>query len=240
MHMNGEQEGKLKALLERHAQSMPLGDAVYHALREAITTNVLAESERISGYSLATKLKASRTPIREALRRLESERLVTAVSGAGFVVTRMTVEDIEEIYTLRVALEGCAASLAARYRTPGDLMFMESLHQAFLEAANTGDVRALAQLNTRFHDAICSAAKSVRLREMVRLLQESVRRLGPTTLESPERIRQSVAEHGDLLAAIRDGDPVRAETRARVHMEHAHEARLRQCHGSLEPRLQAG
>lgn len=236
--MNHDEDGRLATLLAKHVQSKPLGDAVYDTLREAITTGVLRESERISGNSLAATLRASRTPIREALRRLESERLVAAVPG-GFVVTRLMPEDIEEIYTLRVALEGCAASLAARYRTPSDLMLLETIHQAFCEAEQAGDVQTLARLNTRFHDAIGAAAKSGRLSEMVRLLQESVRRLGRTTLESAERRQQSLVEHGQLLAAIRDGDAQRAEAVARAHMEHAHEARLVQYHIILS-RPQAG
>jgi DNA-binding GntR family transcriptional regulator len=107
---------------------------------------------------------------------------------------------------------------------------LQAVHQAFIEAVDGGDPDAIAHLNSRFHDAVLHAAKSSRLTQFVVLLQQSVRRLGPTTLASPERARQSVEEHEALLAAIRDEDNVKAEAIARQHMEHARTERLNQYH----------
>lgn len=224
-----EQQDRLRALLAEYIDTLPLGDAVYSALCRAVITNVLPQGTRLSGVSLAGILGVSRTPVRDALRRLESERLVSS-AGSGSIVISLSIEDIDEIYTLRVALEGCAASLAARHRTRADLSLLEAVHQAFAEAVEAGDPEQIAHLNSRFHDAVIHAAKSSRLAEFVLLLQQSVRRLGSTTLTSSKRAQQSVAEHAVLLAAIRDEDSVTAEVIARQHMEEARIERLQQYH----------
>lgn len=224
------QQDQIRDLLVENVDRLPLGDAVYSALRQAIITNVLPQSTRLSGVSLARILGVSRTPVRDALRRLESERLVVSSAGSGFIVIPLSIEDIDEIYTLRVALEGCAAALAARHRTLADLSLMEAVHKAFTGAVEDGDPDEIARLNTRFHDALMHAAKSSRLAQFVVLLQQSVRRLGPTTLASPDRARRSVEDHEAMLAAIRDEDSVHAEAIARQHMEDARLERLRQYH----------
>lgn len=224
------QRDRLRELLAQNDAGAPLGDAVYAALRQAIITNLLPQSTRLSGVSLAAVLGVSRTPVRDALRRLENERLVEMTAGSGFIVVPLSIEDIDEIYMLRVALEGCAASLAARHRTQADLSLLEAVHQAFTEAVERGDPEAIAHLNSRFHDAMIGAAKSRRLAQFVQLLQQSVRRLGPTTLTSRERAQQSVEEHEAMLAAVRDGDSARADTIARLHMEEARAERLKQYH----------
>jgi DNA-binding GntR family transcriptional regulator len=224
-----EQQGRLQELLAEYIDRLPLGDAVYSALCKAVITNVLPQGTRLSGVSLAGVLGVSRTPVRDALRRLESERLVSS-AGSGSVVIPLGIEDIDEIYTLRVALEGCAASLAARHRTRADLSLLEAVHQAFAEAVVDGDPEQIAHLNARFHDAVLHAAKSSRLAQFVVLLQQSVRRLGSTTLTSSQRAQQSVEEHAALLAAIRNEDSAAAEAIARQHMEEARIERLEQYH----------
>lgn len=228
--LDEHQESKLAELLAAQPVHLSLGDSVYLALREAIVTNILPQSVRLSGASLAHLFGVSRTPVRDALRRLESERLVKATTGSGFLVVPLTLQDIDEIYTLRAALEGCTASLAARHRTSTDLFLLEGLHRAFVDAASRRDINDLACLNARFHDTICQAAKSERLTEFVTLLQQSVRRLGPTTLAAPGRAIESVREHQQMLDAIRGGDAERAEAVAREHMERAWQHRLQQYH----------
>lgn len=222
------QQDRLRQLLAEAGDHLPLGDAVYSALNQAIITNVLPQSTRLSGVSLAGILGVSRTPVRDALRRLESERLVVSSAGSGFIVVALSIEDIDEIYTLRAALEGCTASLAARHRTPVDLSLLEAVHEAFTKAVEDDDAEVIAHLNARFHDALINAAKSGRLAQFVVLLQQSVRRLGPTTLTSHERARQSVDEHAAVLAAIWEQNSVLAEEIARQHMEGARIERLKQ------------
>ncbi|HZS93416.1 MAG TPA: GntR family transcriptional regulator [Chloroflexota bacterium] len=207
---------------------MPLGDAVYSALRDAITANIVPQATRLSGASLAASLGISRTPLRDALRRLEAEHLVASSPGSGFVVVPLSLEDIDEIYAIRAALEGCTASLAARHRTPSDLALLEAIHNAFTDAVRAEDVDSTAHLNARFHDAISQAAKGERLAGITSLLQQSVRRLGPTTLASRDRAVESVREHEAILAAIRDGNAAQAEAIAREHMERAHIQRVLQ------------
>jgi DNA-binding GntR family transcriptional regulator len=225
-----EQQERLRELLAEYDGRLPLTDAVYATLSQAVITNVLPQGARLSGVALANILGVSRTPVRDALRRLESERLVSTATGTGAVVVPLNIDDIEEIYTLRAALEGCAASLAARHRTQADLSLLEIVHQAFTEAVVDEDVTRITHLNARFHDAMIKAAKSNRLGEFVVLLQNSVRRLGPTTLTSPVRAQQSVDEHAALLRAIRDEDSTLAESIARQHMEEARIERLAQFH----------
>jgi DNA-binding GntR family transcriptional regulator len=224
-----EQQHRLRELLAETIDRQPLGDAVYSTLCTAVITNVLPQGTRLSGVSLADILGVSRTPVRDALRRLESEGLVSS-AGSGSIVIPLSIEDIDEIYTLRVALEGCAASLAARHRSRADLSLLDTVHQAFIDAVRDGDPDQISHLNSRFHDAMIQAAKSKRLAQIVVLLQQSVRRLGSTTLTSSKRAQQSVEEHTALLAAIRDEDNAAAEAIARQHMEEARIERLEQYH----------
>ncbi len=228
--MTDNQLSRLKDLLALYTPGQPLSDAAYSALRHAITENVIPQASRLSGASLSVALGISRTPLRDALRRLEAEHLIASSPGSGFVVIPLSLKDIDEIYALRTALEGCAASLAARHRTSSDLSLLQAVQEAFAQAVAVGDADSAAHLNARFHDAINQAAKSTRLTDFLSLLQLSVRRLGPTTLTSPQRAQESVLEHAALLEAIRNADSDRSEAIARDHMEHAHAYRLEQYH----------
>jgi len=210
----------------RHARVRDLAERVYRTVREVIFRGLLHDGERLQERQLADALGVSRTPVRAALQRLNSEGFISSDPRQGFVVAPLTLQDIEDIYVLRVALEGVAARLAAKVATESDLTVMHHIEEQIEAALARGDVDAMTILNARFHDELCRAAKNSRLTALTTRLHDFVQRLGRTTLSDPARGAQSVAEHRALIEAIRRRDPEAAERIGQEHMAHAKEVRV--------------
>jgi DNA-binding GntR family transcriptional regulator len=202
-------------------------DDVTDALREAILDGVLPASSWLREVDLAQLLNVSRTPIREAIRRLVAEDLVVRVPNHGAQVTPMRLEDILAVYTVRENLEGLAARLAAQRADPEEIRLHLSDAQTELHtAAARGDSAAVATHNLEFHRGIRELAGNAYLDRFLTLVEHSVRRFGRTTFEIPGRMDETVAEHEAIIAAIQAGDGEAAEQAARSHMRAAREARL--------------
>ena len=170
---------------------------------------------------LADKLDVSRTPIREALRRLETEGLVTVGRNSGATVAAFTGDEVEEIAWLRATLEGHAASRAATRITPEQLAELEHLADALdqMQDQDPVDIVAFADLNTRFHLTIARAADSMRLYASIR----SVIRLPIVLLQRPEWQRRlsraaGYAHHRAIIDALKAGNAGWAEAQMRTHI----------------------
>jgi DNA-binding GntR family transcriptional regulator len=223
---NSNGKRRLKSLLREHSRTSVRGSAVYHTLRTAILRNILREGERLQERPIGEILGVSRTPIREALQRLEAEGFVANHPRLGFVVETLTLQDIEDIYVMRVALEGVAARLAARVATAGDVETLEAIQERIEKAHERRDIDRVTILNSHFHDELCRAAKNKRLADAANRLHDNIQRLGRTTLVNEKRRAQALREHRGLIAAIKAGDPERAERIAADHMRHAKEVRV--------------
>jgi DNA-binding GntR family transcriptional regulator len=175
--------------------------------------------------TLATHYGTSRTPVREALRRLEQDGLVER-STRSLRVRARSPEEILEIYDARIALEGLAARAAAQQRGPLDVARMRRAAAAF-RAADPADPRALAATNRRFHEAAWNAGHSSTLIDLLARLQGHLRRYPESTLSVPGRREQSLAEHGELIALIEARDGEAARRLAETHMAEARDIRLR-------------
>jgi DNA-binding GntR family transcriptional regulator len=203
-----------------------LSEIAYLTLREAIFQNVLSEGEPVRERWLCEVLNISRTPVREALQRLEAEGLVKHFPGLGVVVTRPTIQDIEEIYSIRIVLEGLSAFLAASFVSESDIAVLESIQEKIDEAEKRLDIESLTILNARFHDALARAGRNERLRRIVNLLHDAVQRVNNTTLGYPARASQASEEHRAILEAVKRRDPESARRLAEEHMAHAKLVRL--------------
>lgn len=201
-------------------------EAVYRALREAIVQSVLPEGSRMQDRILAAALGVSRTPVREALQRLEGEGFLKSVPRVGLVVTEIDPQEIENIYTIRIALEGIAAKLAAQRASAGDIEILSQLQARLADATHHGDAQRLATLNQQFHEAIYQAARNTRLGNMLSLMQHMVARFKHSTLSLPERAQEALEEHERLLTAIRNRDADGAEAIMKDHKARAMRARL--------------
>lgn len=198
--------------------------SVYEQLRETIVNGHYPAGEPLVETALAAQFSVSRTPIREALRRLEQDGLVERGSR-GMHVRSRSPEEILEIYEVRTTLEGAAARAAAERRTPLDLARLDQLHQAML-SASTDNPEDLASANRKFHEMIWSMSHNATLVDLLTRLHAHLIRYRETTLSYPERWDAVLREHQQLVEAIKDGDRERAGKIAEDHMVAARNVRL--------------
>jgi DNA-binding GntR family transcriptional regulator len=174
--------------------------------------------------ALARHYGTSRTPIREALRRLESDGLIERGPRSLRVRSR-SPEEILDIYDVRIPLEGLAARAAAQRRGPLDVARLRRA-AAEMRAADAGDPRAMAAANRRFHEALWNASHSTTLVDVLRRMQDHLRRYPELTLRAPGRWEQALAEHDQLIDLIEAGDADAARALAESHMTQARDIRL--------------
>jgi DNA-binding GntR family transcriptional regulator len=201
-----------------------LADQAYDALRGAIAEGRLQPGERIREVALAEELGISRTPIREALQRLARDGLIQQDARNGARVTELSMAAIQELYDLRVILEGSAARFAALSATANDRQRLTAILAK--EAEHLGDAVAMAKLNKLFHQGLCQAANNRFLSNAVATFSTTLLLLGPTTLAAGQRADESHAEHSAIIAAVGAGDAALAERLMRGHIDRAREIRL--------------
>ncbi|MCC5857484.1 MAG: GntR family transcriptional regulator [Ectothiorhodospiraceae bacterium] len=196
---------------------------VYDALRAAIGEGRFRSGERILEEEVARSLGVSRTPVRAALSRLQSQGLLELAPG-GLVVARLSRPQVLELYAMREILEGSAARFAAQHASPSEIASLYTLADAF--SRSMGDPDRLARINREFHGAIYEAAHNRYLLRTLSELQDALTLLPGTTFTVNGRPEASVMEHGSIVAAIEGRDPDAAERAARHHIRKAQEARL--------------
>jgi DNA-binding GntR family transcriptional regulator len=208
----------------RQGREGAYGVDVYQQLREAIVDGTFPADSPLTENSLAAHFNVSRTPVREALRRLEQDGLVER-GARGMQVRGRSPEEILEIYEVRIVLEGAAARAAADRHTDLDLLKLDQVHSTML-AASTDDPERLATANRRFHEAIWATSHNATLVDLLDRLHAHLTRYRETTLTHPGRLETALAEHRELIAAIKAGDRDRAGRIAEEHMTGARNARL--------------
>jgi DNA-binding GntR family transcriptional regulator len=207
----------LQQVLRRFRNSGTTADAVYSTLRHCIVLGDLAPGARLLSDGLATSLGVSRTPVREALRKLEAEGLVEASPRLGLVVREISETDLSEIFAVREALEAAAARLAAENGTSVEVANIRELLEDMDAASQRGELELFRDLTAEFHLSVCRASHNGRLFRMLKDLQDQVRHLKTSTLFIEGRALEALQEHRDLLAALEARDPERAEAIARAH-----------------------
>lgn len=216
---------ELRSTFQAHLRHLSSADAAHRTLTDAITDGDVPAGQALREEELAALFQISRTPIREALMRLEAERLATR-TRRGLAVSEISAEEIIEVYELREALDGVAARLAARFRTDADLAELRSLHELMSDAAVRGDHRRMARLNVDFHRVLARAARNGMLLDFVDSIHKWVLRFHSTTFEYPGRAEEALAEHARIVEAVAAGDPDLAETIAKEHMGRARKIRI--------------
>jgi DNA-binding GntR family transcriptional regulator len=203
---------------------LPLRVQVYKAIRDAIVGGKLSPGERIVEDRLCSELGVSRSPVREALRKLEGEGLVAILPRRGAVVTELSERDGIDLLEVREALEGLAARLAASRITVAELGELEQICARMGRAIASGDDVALVEQNTKFHHAIIQASRNRWIGEFMAGVRAQTRRIYRSSIELPGRGPGSLREHTELVAALRQGDPQQAEALARQHVQRALDA----------------
>lgn len=204
--------------------SGPQGEAVYQKLLEEIRSGKLFPGSRLREIELADRLGVSRTPVREAIRLLEGDGLITHLPRQGATVRRLDYAEVMELYEMRAVLEGTAARLAARTASPVEIEELERLNAA-LEAAETA--AEAARLNRAFHATLLDAAKNRFLSRAMGGLERALMILGPTTLSDEDRARDARAEHQSILHALNNNEGEAAEAAMRAHIAASQRLRIR-------------
>lgn len=198
---------------------------VYHKVRDAILRGELVPGEPLSENALAERFGISRTPVREALQILAREGYIEALPSRGYLVPRLTIDDLREVFELRESLEGMAARYATLRGTDAEIAELERICQQY-EQLNHFEERA--RIGTEFHLRIVAMARNRRLAELIHSINGQIVLARRSALGSVAgRQEEAIVEHRAILDAIRSRDPDLAEQQARTHVRISYEALLR-------------
>lgn len=200
------------------------GQSAYRRLLDAIHSGDFPPGTRLLETELAARFGSSRTPVREAIRQLEADGLVTHLPRLGATIRSLSHAEVIELYEMRAVLEGTAARLAARSASDVELAELAALNND-LTATRAG-VQA-QELNRQFHRTLIDAAKNRFLIKSMSALQKTLLILGPSTLTDAARAQAAVTEHANVLAALQARDGATAEAHMRAHVEAALSTRIR-------------
>jgi DNA-binding GntR family transcriptional regulator len=203
----------------KHSQ-LSLGNQAYGELKRIILEREIPPGGKLNEGDLAKALGISRTPVREAINRLEKEGLVEIFPQRGAFVVRFSEKDIFEIFLIRENLEGLAAYLAAENIDEASLAKLETCLQGFEEPFGEKDARRYAREDFKFHQMIVMLSGARRLITLVSVLHDHIRMFRLTTVGLSGRMKTSLAEHRHLLEALRRREPEEAERRMREHIRH--------------------
>lgn len=198
-----------------------LRDRVFSQLQNDILNGMYEPGESLIESKLSEELGVSRTPIREAIRQLELEGLVKTIPNKGATVSGITNQDIEDIYTIRMLIEGLAARWAAEKITPKELKELQEAVDLEEFYTNKNETDQLLKFDTRFHDIIYKACKSKPLMHTLSTFHHYVQKARSISMSSPERAAQVLKEHKAILQAIIDGDGEKAEKLSTEHVRNA-------------------
>lgn len=204
-------------------QEHSLSSRVFQKIRDNILNGTYKEQDELRENTLGKELGVSRTPVREALRQLELEGLVTIVPNKGAYVTGITAKDVKDIYIARSLLEGLCARWATENITEEQLDELDEivlLSEFHVKKEGHNSVEQLAILDGRFHAVLYEASDSRILSHVLTDFHKYVQRARRTSIVSEERGRKSIREHKQILRAIRDKDADLAEQLANEHIMH--------------------
>ena len=203
-------------------KTVSLADQVFERLENDIITGVYPRGEIITELKLVEQLGVSRTPIREALRRLEQEGLIKE-SGKGSVVLGITLEDLVDIMNIRQRIEGLAVYYATKNLTPEGLEELKQISelQDFYYAKK--DIERLRQMDDRFHDTIYELSQRTIIRDTLLPLHRKTMRYRKISIETPARLEKSIKEHKEIFNAIASGDAELASELITSHIIRAKE-----------------
>lgn len=199
-------------------------ELAYTNLRAAIHGGRFGPGERIREADIAQWLGVSRTPVRDALKRLESDGILASAPRRGLVVAQLDQQQVSELYTVRDVLEGLAGRLAAEHATTAEIAAMRDLLERQARA-RADDLSGLVRLNQLFHEVVSRAARNQYLIGVLDSFQSSLALLPGTTYAATGRPASALKEHTEIVDAIEHRDAERAERLSREHMRAAERIR---------------
>ncbi len=214
-------DDKLKVNLNEY---LPLRDVVFNTLRDAILKGELKPGERLMEKQLAERMGVSRTPIREAIRKLELEGLVSMVPRKGAEVARITEKDITDVLEIRASLEALAVKLACKKMTPDDLEVLNTSLKEFSAVVEKNQVDKIIQKDVEFHDVIYQSTRNDKLIHILSNLREQIYRYRVEYIRNLTSYKNIVKEHKKIVQYIEEKNTKLAEQAAVEHIENQEKA----------------
>ncbi|KAA9010125.1 GntR family transcriptional regulator [Histidinibacterium aquaticum] len=205
-------------------ETRPAQKDAYGLILDAIDTGLYKPGDRLVESELADRFGVSRTPIREALQRLETQSLLTR-DGRSLIVASLDHSQLSELYVVRGELEGLAARLAARHAAPEEVRVLRDMLEA--DQALVSDPDAMARANRRFHKQIHLASHNRFLVQQLDLVHRSMALLASTSIAADGRPEDTLREHAQIVSAIEAGDGEAADQALREHISKAFVTRLK-------------
>lgn len=206
---------------------LPLRDVVFNTLRQSILTGELRPGERLMEIHLADKLGVSRTPIREAIRMLELEGLVTMIPRRGAEVAQITEKNLREVLEVRGALDALAVELACERITQEELEQLKKACDHFEEETKKGSANQVAQADVALHDIILKASRNEKLVQMIGNFSQQMYRYRLEYVKDEAHYEMLILEHQRIYEAIRDRDKERGAEAIRTHIDNQEKAVIR-------------
>lgn len=207
---------------------LPLRDVVFNTLRQAILTGDLKPGERLMEIHLANKLGVSRTPIREAIRKLELEGLVTMIPRRGAEVAQITEKSMSDVLEVRRAVDALCVELACERISDEALEALKEACGGFEEAVKSGDVKKIAQADVAFHDIIVRATGNQRLVQLVNTLSEQMYRYRFEYIKDVSQHGSLVEEHRIIYESLLKKDKQTASEAAKLHIDNQEKTIIKQ------------
>ena len=203
---------------------LPLRDVVFNTLRQAILRGELKPGERLMEIQLANKLGVSRTPIREAIRKLELEGLVLMIPRKGAEVAEITEKSLRDVLEVRRALEELAVQLACEKITKEEIRELERVAKEFQQVVNSSDITEIAEEDVCFHDIIYTATDNQKLIQLLNNLREQMYRYRVEYLKRDGVFPQLIAEHEAIIRHIENNEKEKATEVMCRHIDNQVEA----------------
>ena len=204
-------------LFDQKKENKSLTSIIFEKIREDILNDQYAHGEKIVEAKLAEELGVSRTPVREALKQLELDGLVENIPNRGVIVKGISKQDIYDIFTIRMAIEGIAAQWAVERMSDEELAQLKEVFELMEFYTFKGDVTKISELNTKFHEIIYMATKSRYLEHVLKDFQLFIKSTRNKSLRSEGRIDTALQEHQKIVKAFMERD---AETAVEMLTNH--------------------
>ena len=206
---------------------LPLRDVVFQTLRNAILKGELKPGERLMEIQLAQKLGVSRTPVREALRKLELEGLVIMIPRRGAIVADITIQDLNDVLEVRLGLEELAVRFACERITDEEIKALGLAVKEFEKKMSNNELSAQAEADVKFHEIIYGATHNQRLVQIINNIREQMYRYRIEYLKDVESRKTLVKEHYEICDALKRRDAESAVEKMCIHIRNQQEAILR-------------
>lgn len=197
-----------------------LSDSIVTLLRDRILTEVYKDGQKLNEVALATELNISRTPVREAFKQLESEGLVVSIPNKGVYVKAFTPRDIDDMFEIRIALEGLAIELAIDRMDEKHLSRIQEVYDLMEFYTFKKDQDKISELNILYHETIYEATQSPYFEQVLKDIHYYVSVTSSLAIKSKQRYKTSITEHKAILDAIIEGDSTKAKETMQKHIKH--------------------